>query len=144
MSGAQVIWYLLRTNQPILAIATVASIVADDHLPIGAVMPGILVMKIDAIPYNTIQLNESQKLYTERVQVTPLFKGQNGSPQGAGRKGVNAMLRLIIAACPSQYGTVNGIPVTCIEPLGDGPDLSDEATSLYSGSTDFSVKWIGA
>jgi len=142
MSGVSVVWYLLKTNSPVLAVIPATRIVSGD-LPLNTVLPAISVMQISSIPYNLIRINQANKVHTDRVQVSALFKGPQGSPAGTGYPGVKAMMRLILAACPNQRGTVNSISVDSITPLGGGPDLFDDATALYSASYDFSVKWIG-
>jgi len=143
VSGVAVIRHLLANNGPLIAVIPAARIMAGD-LPLNTVMPAIAVMQITSLPYNHIRTNESPKMHTDRVQVSALFKGPQGSPPGTGYPGVKAALRLILAACPSQRGTINGIVVDSIQPDIEGPDLSDAATALYSGSRDFIVRWIGA
>ena len=75
------------------------------------------------------------------MQVSVLFKGPQGTPTGTGYPGVRGLLRLVLAACPNTHGTVNGVNVDSILPDLEGPDLSDEATALYSGSRDLIVRW---
>jgi hypothetical protein len=58
--------------------------------------------------------------------------------------GVKSLLALVLAACPSQRGTVNGVSVDSIIPDMAGPILYDDAIALHQGSRDFLVKWIGA
>jgi hypothetical protein len=146
MSGVSVIWYLLKTNAPVLAalgvgppVAT-ARIMAGD-LPLNTVMPAIQVTQISSVPYNTVKMGEPRVQHTDRVQVSVLFKGPQGTPVGLGYPGVRAMLKLVLAACPHTHGTVNNIDVDSIIPDVEGPDLSDDATALYSGSRDFFVRW---
>lgn len=142
MSGVAVLRYLLANNAPVLAVCPATRIMAGD-LPLNTVMPAIAVMQISSVPLNTIRINESPKMHTERVQVSVLFKGPQGTPAGAGVPGVKALLKLVLAACPSQRGTVNGIAVDSITPDIEGPDLSDDATALCSQSRDFLVRWVG-
>ena len=143
MSGVAVIRYLLANNAPVLAVVPAARIMAGD-LPLNTTLPAISVMQISSIPYNFLRINEANKLHTDRVQVSVLFKGPQGTSAGTGYPGVRALLRLVLAACPSQRGTVNGIVCDSIVPDLEGPDLYDDATALYSASRDFIVKWIGA
>lgn len=140
MSGVAVIVALLKASGAVTAVVPTARIMAGD-LPLNTVMPAIAVMQISSVPHNLIRINESPKVHTDRVQVSVLFKGPQGTPAGTGYPGVRALLKLVLAACPSQYGTVNGVNVLGIEPLEEGPDLSDDATSLVSCSRDFSVRW---
>lgn len=146
MSGVYVIRYLLANNAPVLAAlgagppAAAARIMTGDF-PVGTVMPAISVNQIDSIPFNLLKINDTPKLHTDRVQVSVVFKGPQGSPVGTGYPGVRALLKLVLAACPSQRGVVNNIQVDSIVPDIEGPDLQDDATALYSGSRDFLVRW---
>lgn len=140
MSGVIVIRYLLANNAPVLAVVPAARIVAGD-LALNMALPAIAIEHVSGVPHNLIRTNEPQKLHTDRVQVSALFKGASGTPPGTGYAGVKALLKLILAACPSQYGVINGINVLSIQPEIEGPDLSDAATSLYSGSRDFIVSF---
>lgn len=140
MSGVAVVRYLLANAGAITAIVPAARIIAGD-LPLNTAMPAIAITEIDSQPRNTVAMNEPNKLHTERVQVSVLFKGSQGTPAGAGYPGVKGLLKLLPAACPHTHGTVNGVNVLSILPDQEGPDLSDDATSLYSGSRDFIVRW---
>lgn len=141
MSGVAVIRHLLANNAPVLAVVPATRIMAGD-LPLGTAMPAIAVTQISSVPLNTIRINESPKMHTERVQVSVLFKGPQGTPVGTGLPGVKALLKLVLAACPSQRGTVNGVAVDSITPDIEGPDLSDDAAALHSQSRDFIVKYV--
>ena len=141
MSGVAVIRYLLANAAAVTAVIPAAKIMAGD-LPLNTVMPAIAVTQISGMPYNTIKVNDSPKMHTDRVQVSVLMKGPQGSPSGSGYPGVKAMMPLVLAACPNQRGTINNIVVDSIVPDILGPDLFDDATSLYSQSRDFIVKWL--
>jgi len=141
MSGVAVIRYLLANAAAITNVVPATRIMAGD-LPLNTVMPAIAVTEVSSVPLNTIRTNESPKLHTERVQVSVLFKGPQGTPAGTGLPGVKALLKLVLAACPSQRGTINGVSVDSIVPDIEGPDLSDDATALYSQSRDFIVKYV--
>ena len=141
MSGVAVVRYLLANAAAITNVVPATRIMAGD-LPLNTVMPAIAVTEISSMPLNTIRINESPKLHTERVQVSVMFKGPQGSPPGTGLPGVKALLKLVLAACPSQRGTVNGILCDSIVPDVEGPDLADDAAALYSQSRDFVVKYV--
>lgn len=143
MSGVAVIRSLLAGNSPILAIIPAARIMAGD-LPLNTVLPAISVTQISSMPFNLLRTNEANKMHTDRVQVSVMFKGPQGTPSGTGYPGVKAMMRLILAACPSQRGTVNSVVVDSITPDLEGPDFYDDVTDIHSASRDFIVKWIGA
>jgi len=140
VSGVAVIRHLLANNAAVLAVVPATRIMAGD-LPLNTAMPAITVTEISSVPFNTINVNELPKMHTERVQVSALFKQSLGTPAGTGLPGIKALLKLVLAACPSQRGTVNGVAVDSIVPDTEGPDLSDDATALYSQSRDFIVRW---
>lgn len=140
MSGVAVIVSLLKASTAITALVPAAKIMAGD-LPLNTVLPAISVTEIDAQPRLTVAMNEPNRMHTERVQVSVLFKGPQGTPAGTGYPGVYSVMKLLLAACPHTHGTVNGITVVAIQPDTEGPDLSDDATALYSRSRDFIVKW---
>lgn len=141
MSGVSVIRALLAAYAPVTAVVPATRIMAG-VLPQATAMPAIAVTQVSSRPFNLLRTNEPNKLHTDRVQVTVLCKGTQGTPVGAGYPGVKALLRLVLAACPSQRGTVNGVAVDSITPDIEGPDLYDDAADLHSCSRDFLVKWI--
>lgn len=141
MSGVAVIVALLQASEAIKAIVPAERIMASEA-PLGTPKPLIIVSQVDSFPYNGfIRRDEPGRVHTDRVQVSYLFEGPQATTPGAGYPGVAAMGRLVLAACPSQCGTINGVAVNSIESAGEGPDLSDAATSLYSRSRDFIVRW---
>jgi len=140
MSGVAVIRYLLANAAAVTAVVPATRIMAGD-LPLKTVMPAISVVQISSLPRNTVKMNEPSVQHTDRVQVSVVFKGPEGTPTGAGYPGVRALLKLVLAACPHTRGAVNGVDVDSILPDIEGPDLQDEATALYSGSRDFIVRW---
>lgn len=141
MSGVAVVRFLLSQNASVLAIIPAARIMAGD-LPLNTVLPAISVTQISSMPFNLLRTNEANKMHTDRVQVSVIFKGPQGSPAGTGYPGVKAMMKLVLAACPSQRGSVNSVSVDSIVPDLEGPDFYDDATAIYSSSRDFIVKWI--
>lgn len=146
MSGVAVIRSLLANNAALIAAlgagppAATARIMAGD-LPLNTVMPAISITKISSVPRNTMSMKDPRAQHTERVQVNVLVKGTQGTPAGQGYPGVPALLKLVLAACPNTKGQVSSIDVDSILPDVEGPDLSDDATALYSGSRDFLVRW---
>lgn len=140
MSGVAVIRHLLANNAAVIAVVPAARIKVGD-LPLNTVLPAIAVEQVDSVPHNHIRINESPKLNIDRVQVSVLFKGPDGTPPGTGYPGVRALLRLVLLACPSSRGVINTISVDSIVPDAEGPDLQDVPASLYSGSRDFFVRW---
>lgn len=143
MSGVKTIRYLLANDAPVTAVVPASRIMAG-NLPIDTVLPAIAIEKISSIPRLTLAMTEGNRLHTDRVQVTAIFKGPQGNPAGTGYPGIRALLDLILTACPNQKGTVNGVTVDSILPDDEGPDLQDDASAVYSGSRDFIVKWKSA
>jgi hypothetical protein len=133
MSGVSVIWYLLKTNSALLAVVPATQIMAG-VIPQGTPLPAISVAEIsstDRLNINT----KGPRLVTERVQVTADCTGYPQQKQ---------VLDLILAACPSTRGTVNGVVCDSILPDVKGPDMSDTAAGFYSQSRDFIVRFTRA
>lgn len=144
MSGVSVIRYLLANNAPVTAVIPSGRVIAGP-IPLGTVLPAISVTLVDSLPaFRLVRVNEANKMHEDRVQTTALFYGAKATVPGAGYLGLYQMMKLILAACPSQRGTVNGFVVDSIIPDILGPDLHDQETDLYSSSRDFRVRWIGA
>lgn len=146
MSGVAIVRYLLANNAPLLAAmgagppAANARIMAGD-LPLNTAMPAIAITQISSVPRNTMSMKDPRTQHTDRVQVSVLVKGPQGTPAGQGYPGVRSLLKLVLAACPNTKGTIQGVDCDSILPDLEGPDLSDDAISLYSGSRDFLVRW---
>lgn len=146
MSAVAVIRYLLANNAAVLTALGVgppvaASRILAGDLPINTVLPAIAIMEIDSQPRLTVAMTEANRMHTERVQVSVLYKGPRGTPAGTGYAGVKAMMPKILAACPHTHGTVNGVNVVSIQPDTEGPDLQDDAGEVFSCSRDFVVRW---
>lgn len=141
MSGVAVIRWLLVNDAAITAIVPAARVIAG-LLPINTVLPAIEVTQISGVPSNFIKTNEKPKVHTDRVQVSVLFKGPEGTPAGAGYPGVKSLLALVLKACPSQRGLINGVLVDSIQPDTVGPDISDAVAAIYSQTRDFRVIWV--
>ena len=143
MSGVAVIRSLLANAAAVTSVVPATKIMAGD-VPLNTALPAISVTQISSVPRLTVSMKDPKTQHTDRVQVTVLVKGPQGTPAGTGYPGVKALLKLILAACPNMRATVNGIYVDSILPEMEGPDLFDEATALYSGSRDFMVRWNAA
>lgn len=140
MSGVAVVRYKLATNAAVLAVIPAARIVAGDA-PLTTAKPLIIVTLVNGTPRNTVAMTEPNRMHTDRVQVSYLFNGPLASVPGTGYPGVRAMAALVRTACAFARGTINGVDVLDIIEDREGPDLADAATALYSGSTDFIVRW---
>lgn len=140
MSGVAVIRYLLANHAGVQAVIPASRIMAG-VLPLNTAMPALAVSQISSVPFNLLRTNEPNKMHSDRVQVTALFKDPTGTPAGTGYPGLKAMLKLVLAACPSQRGTVNSVQVDSIVPDIEGPDFYNDVAQLHSCSRDFIVKW---
>ena len=141
MSGTSVIRHLLAQNAAVLTTIPATRIMAG-VLPLNTALPALSITQVSSVPFNFIRTNTPKKMHTDRVQVTALYKNVAGAPAGAGYPGLKAMLKLVLKACPSQRGTVNGVVVDSITPANEGPDIYDPDAQIHSCSRDFIVKWI--
>jgi hypothetical protein len=141
VSGVAAIRYLLAHNNPLLAVVPTERIMAGD-VPLGTPLPAISVTQISSVPRLTVSMIEPKKMHIDRVQVTVLVRDQEGDPQGDGYPGLRSLLKLVLAACPNTRGTVNDVSLDSVLPDIEGPDLSNAAESLLSGSRDFIVKFL--
>ena len=137
MSGVAVIRYLLANAAAVTAVVPATRIMAGD-LPLGTSMPAIAVTQVDSIPHNLIRISDSPKVHVDRVQVT-VYRG--ASPGDAGYPGLKSLLALVLAACASTHGSVNGIAVDGITPDLEGPDLPISEEKIFTRSRDFFVRW---
>jgi hypothetical protein len=137
MSGVAVIRSLLAANAPVLAVVPAIKIKAG-ILPLNIALPTISVTQISSIPRNTLSMNEAKRMHTDRVQVTVLVAD---TPEGDAYPGMRSLLALVLAACPNQNGTVNGVDLDSILPDIEGPDFPPDASGIHEGSRDFIVKW---
>ena len=137
MSGVAVIRYLLANNAGVLSVVPATRIMAGD-LPLNTAAPAIAITQVSSVPMNLLRTNETPKTHTDRVQVTVIRKAE---PHDRGYPGLQSLLALVVAACPSQFGTVNGISVQSITPEGQGPDMPITELSLFTRSVDFLVWW---
>ena len=142
MSGVSIIRSILAGNAAVLAVVPAARIVAGD-VTINSPMPALWIKEISSVPaFLPVDMADTPRLHTERVQVTALLKGTEATPVGQGYPGVKALLNLVLSACKNVHGTVGAIPdVDSVLPDIEGPDLSDAAIGLYTGSRDFIVKF---
>ena len=136
MSGVAIIRGLLVANSGVTTVVPTTRIMAG-NLPLNTALPAIEIAQISSIPRNSIRINESPKVHSDRVQVTALFKDIDGG----GYAGVKSLLKLVLAACPSQRGTINSFECISIAPDIEQVGAADEGTNLISGSRDFIVVW---
>lgn len=140
MSGTGVIRYLLAQNAALTAVIPASRIRVGD-LPVNTVLPAIGVKQITSVPQNLINLNDTGRMNTDRVQVTLKFKDTAAS--GTGYPGLDAAMKLVRAAIQSQRATIAGVKVDSIALGGEGPHLQYEDTQTHERSVDYMVRWTG-
>lgn len=141
MSGVAVVRYLLTQASAITTVIPAARIIAG-VAPLGTAKPFIQVSEVSSNKaFRSVRTSESGKYRRERVQVTATNNGPLATVPGLGYPQVKALLKLARTACENKRGTINTFSVDSITDEGEGSDLSDDATQLYSQSTDFFVNW---
>lgn len=131
MSGVNIVRYLLANNTSLLAQVPASRIKAGP-LPEGITLPAIAVTQITGNRRSTVAMNETNKLVTERVQVTLIAKDYPAK---------KSIMRLMEAALPNTRGTVDGINVDSIIPDAEGPDMDDPVTGFYIQTQDIIVRF---
>jgi hypothetical protein len=134
VSGVAVIRYLLTHAGSVVAVVPAERIVAGD-LPLNTALPALSVKLVDGVPENFIRLNEASRRHFDRVQVSYLARDYSS---------LATLGALVLAACPSQRGTVGGVSVDSITPDLEGPDFHESEVGFFSRSRDFIVRWVGA
>lgn len=132
MSGVAVIAYLLTNDAGIIAAG--AQAYAGDA-PEKTPLPFCSACKVSGVERETVSMAEATRLRRERVQVTVAAGGYAAKKQ---------LTELVRAACRNRTGTVNGYSVLSILPAGEGPEVDDVASQVYSESVDFFVRWRSA
>lgn len=141
MSGVTIIRGKLAAYAPLLAVVPAARI-KEGELPLKTTVPAISITQISSSPRWTVSMPGTNVLNTDRVQVTVMTSGTQGSAAGTGYPGLRAILKLVLAACGNSKGTVNGVLCDAILPEAEGPDFFNDDPALCMGSRDFMVRWV--
>lgn len=131
MSGVAVIQALLAGNTQLVAAVPAARIFGGP-IPPKTALPAIAVMQISGTERLTVSMSERRRQRTERIQVTVEARDYPTK---------KTVLELVRGACGMRVGDLNGVSVMSVLPAGEGPDLDDPETPLYSQSRDFIVSW---
>lgn len=131
MSGVAVCRYLLANNQALVAVVPAARIFAG-VIPLNTVADAISVTDVSDSERLTVSMLESNRLITERVQVTV---------QAKTFALLKSILPLVRTALANRHGTVNGVALDSILPDVTGPYFPETDLSLHAQSKDFIVKW---
>ena len=126
MSGTAIVRSLLAANGALIAVIPAARIFCG-VIPINTELPAIAVTQVSGVQRNTLGMNASSYMVTDRVQVTVLAESYTLQ---------KSYMALIRAALPNTRGTVNGFSVDSILIDVEGPDMLD-----FQQSTDFMVRF---
>ncbi len=133
MSGVAVLRYLLANDAAVLEEVP-AERILPGTLPLNIAPPAIALHQISGSELLGVRVNEGPRTRTDRVRVSVYTSSYLEQ---------KTLLALVLAACPSQRGAVNGISVDSITPAGEGPDIYDADLALFEQSRDFFVRWVG-
>lgn len=134
MSAIKVIRALLVAHAPLLALVPAPRIVVGS-VPLGTPLPAIGLTEISRLEMPTASLSQRAVQVTARVQVTvhaSTYQEQKAVLQAA-RLGPGA-----------HTGTVAGVVVRSVMRDIVGPDLKDEAASIFEQCRDFKVVFVEA
>lgn len=134
MSAVKVIRALLTAHAPVLALVPEERIVAGT-VPQGTLLPAIGLTEISRVEMPTASLSQRAVQVTARVQVTVHARTY---PE---QKAVLQAARLGPGA---HTGTVAGVVVRSVMRDIVGPDLKDEAASIFEQCRDFKVVFVEA
>ena len=131
MSGTSVVRYLLANNGPVIAAVPAAKIFVG-VVPLNTVLPAIAVQEITGQERLTVSMAESNRLRTDRVQVTVMALTYTLQ---------TSILALVRTALANQHATINSVAVLDILPDTRGPDFFESDTLIYLQTQDFIVRW---
>lgn len=131
MSGVAIIRSLLIGDSSLTDVVPTTQIYSGP-LPVGTRLSGISVMQISALSRLNVAMGATQRVVTERVQITTVAKTYVLQ---------KSIMSLIRAACPNTNGTVNGFACDSILPDAEGIDEFDSELGLYMQTQDFIVKF---
>jgi hypothetical protein len=134
VSGVAVLRFLLANDTATLGTVPATQIFGG-IIPEKTPVPALGVRKVSGTERTTVSMAGTKKLRMERVQV---------DIQAATYPQKDAIVELVRVACRNRNGTVNGVDLDSILPLGEGPDDDDPSSLIYACSLDFMVKWRSA
>ena len=130
MSGAGILNFQLSNAAPVTAVVPAARIFSAHELPMGTVLPAILISEIGNTPFQYV--SEASRLRIDHLQVTV------HSASDAEKK---LLLDLVRSTCGPGARRVNGTWVDSIVLGTEGPDLSQPDANIFEQSQDFTVRW---
>lgn len=134
MSAIKVIRALLVAHAPLLALVPAARIVAGT-VSQGTPLPAIGLTEISRVELPTVSLGQRAVQVTSRVQVT-VHAGTYPDQK--------AVLQAARLGAGAHTGTVAGVVVRSVMRDIVGPDLKDDAASIFEQCRDFKVVFVEA
>lgn len=143
MSGVAIVRALLIADTSLTAIVDADNVFPID-VPQRATLPAIAINSISMTSYRTLAMNESDRMFMERIQINAYTKTSASTPAGDGYPALREIMAAIFTACQNQRGTFGAFVLDSILPEFSGPDFISEDTGILSASHDFMVKWKNA
>lgn len=133
-NGVKVIRALLVASTGLTAEVPAARVMAG-ILPEDITLPAISVTLVSGMDRN-IPNPGSSRMVEDRVQVTVLAESYPSQYE---------ITELVRKACADQLTeSLAGVSAVAVHTLSRGPDFTDEESSIYMGSQDFSVRYLEA
>ena len=130
MNGAEIASELLVASAALVAKVPAAQIKAGS-LPEGVDLPAILITTISSVDRETVAAEETRRT-TDRVQVTVHARTYREKRD---------VLRLVRAACADRFGDFAGMTDVSVHLDGLGPDLMDDASTIFAQAQDLLVSF---
>lgn len=134
MSGVAAVRYLLAQATAVTSVVPAVRIFGG-VIPLSTTLPAISVLQVSGEERLTVKMAETSPLRTERVQVTVDVPDSSGYPI------LKELMDRVRAAVVRGAGVVNGVHLDGILPDGQGPDIFDADTGVFSQSRDFLVRY---
>lgn len=129
MNSEKVIYELLKTNAPLIAVVPIGRIYGG-LIPIGAALPAIAYNHISTVQETSIGLTTLKT--RSRVQVTVAAKTY---PE------IKSIVKLVKTACNNKQGTFNNVKTDSVILGNVGADYRDDSAGIYYGTIDFRVNY---
>ncbi|MCU6454350.1 DUF3168 domain-containing protein [Sphingomonas sp. A2-49] len=129
MSGVTIVGALLRASEALTAVVPAESIKAG-RLPDDVALPAILLRTVSSLEWQALTRGATVPT-TDRVAVAVRAKSYRDQ---------RAVIRLIVAACAGQTGSIAGFESVAVLTAGTGPDGIGPGDS-YEQTQDFRVSF---
>jgi hypothetical protein len=131
MSGVAIVGELLRGDQGLTAMLPVTAIVAW-VLPQGSAANALVLSRVSRTELQLLA-GEAKRRVTERVQVT--IRAKSGRER-------TLIERLARIATADKIGTIADFEGVAVLLAGGGPDIMDDAASIFLSSFDLRVSFL--